>query len=43
MHTHTLPMLTLLTLMSTQVPQFLQFYLKETYDFFGGIDTSKLD
>ena len=22
----------------TQVPRFLQFYLKETYDFFGGID-----
>ena len=27
-----------LTLMCTQVPRFLQFYLKEAYDFFGGID-----
>ncbi len=26
------------TLNYTQVPRFLQFYPKETYDFFGGID-----
>ncbi len=34
-HTHTLPMTTFFTLTSTQVPRFLQIYLKETYDFFG--------
>ena len=35
-------MITLLTLMYTQVPRFLQLYLKEVYDFFGGIDVYKL-
>ena len=34
-HTHTLPMLTLLTLMCTQVPRFLQLYLNKAYDFLG--------
>ena len=36
-------MLTHPTLVCTQVPQFLQLYLKEAYDFFGGIDGYKLD
>ena len=36
----TLPMPTLFTLTCTQVPRFLQLYLKEAYDFFGGIDSS---
>ena len=42
-HTHTLPIPTLLTLMYTQVPRFLHLYLKEVYDFFDGIDVWKLD
>jgi hypothetical protein len=36
-------MLTLLALVCTQVPRFLQLYLKEDDDFFGGIDVYKLD
>jgi hypothetical protein len=37
-HTHTLLMTTLFTLTYTQVPRFLSIYLKDPYDFFGGID-----
>ena len=32
-----------ITLMCTQVPRFLKLYLKEAYDFFGGIDDRKLE
>jgi hypothetical protein len=34
---------TLFTLTCTQVPEFLQLYLKEAYDFFGGIDVYGID
>ena len=37
-HIPTLPIPTILSLTCTQVSQFLKIYLKEDYDFFGGID-----
>jgi hypothetical protein len=36
-HTQTLPMITLLTLIYTHLPRFLPLYLQQSYVFFGGI------